>query len=122
MVNLIHHRKDSRSWLLACQVVSLRRAAWSIVLVVPWLLGADDPATKPAVPPPVRAKLMMALLGMVVLGIGLVVAAILGGWMVRRLARHRPAPSGTVDDAWYAKPLVPPPSDEVHEGDGPDAA
>jgi hypothetical protein len=85
-------------------------------LLLPWLLGADDPTPKPALPPLLRAKMMLALLGLVVLGVGLVAAVVLGGWMVRRLARQRPAPSGPVDDAWYAKPLAPPP-DEVDETD-----
>jgi hypothetical protein len=98
-----------------------RRATWSLLLLVPWLLGAEDPLPKATVTPLVRAKLLMALLALVVLGLGLVVAVILGGWMVRRLARQRTAPSGAVDDAWYAKPLVPPPSDDVVEGAGSDA-
>jgi hypothetical protein len=60
-----------------------------------------------AMPPPLRAKLMLALLAIVVLGIGLVLMIVLAGRAVKRLARHR-SPRGTVkDDAWYRKPLEP---------------
>lgn len=72
-----------------------------------------------AMPPPLRAKLMLALLGIVVLGIGLVVMVVLAGRAVKRLARHRRA-SGTVkDDAWYRKPLAPeaPATPASEEGD-----
>lgn len=47
----------------------------------------------------------MALLGIVVLGIGLVLMVMLGGWAVKRLARHRHGPSKPLDDAWYRRPL-----------------
>jgi hypothetical protein len=97
-------------------VAFTRRAAWTLVLAIPWLLGADNPSPKPPLPPIVRTKMMMALLGLVVLGIGLVAAMILGGRMVRRMARQRTAPSGTAEDAWYAKPLPAPPPDEAGEG------
>ncbi|HEV3005967.1 MAG TPA: hypothetical protein VGX78_15980 [Pirellulales bacterium] len=93
-----------------------------IVCLAPWLLGADGPAPKPTLTPLVRAKAMMALLALVVLGIGLVAAVVLGGRMVRRLARQRTAPSGATDDAWYAKPLVPPPADEAENDDEPEPA
>ncbi|HUY32255.1 MAG TPA: hypothetical protein VMV69_05705 [Pirellulales bacterium] len=89
----------------------------SWLFLVPWLLGADDPAPKPDLTPLVRAKMLMALLALTVLGIGLVAAVILGGWMVRRLARQPVSPSRVVDDAWYAKPLVPQPPDELDEHD-----
>jgi hypothetical protein len=58
-----------------------------------------------ALPPPVRAKLMMAILGIVVVGIGLVTMVLLGGRAVKRLARHRSGPSKSLDDAWYKRPL-----------------
>lgn len=56
-------------------------------------------------PLPLRAKLLMALLGIVVLGIGLVVMIVLGARMVKRLARQRREPSKPLDDAWYRRPL-----------------
>lgn len=49
-------------------------------------LGASTP-TGSSIPADTRAKLLMALLGLVVLGIGLVVVVILAGWSVRRLTR-----------------------------------
>jgi hypothetical protein len=119
---VFHPWLQNRATFLSGGPVSARRATLALVLLVPWLLGADETAPKPAVAPLVRAKMLMALLALVVLGIGFVAAVILGGWMVRRLARQPVPPSRVVDDAWYAKPLVPPPSDEVDEGDGPDAA
>ncbi|HVC99210.1 MAG TPA: hypothetical protein VND64_36435 [Pirellulales bacterium] len=115
-------RLKNRARLLTGGAVSARCASLTLVFLVPWLLGADETAPKPALTPLARAKMLMALLALVVLGIGLVAAAILGGWMVRRLTRQPVPPSRVVDDAWYAKPLVPPPSDEVDEGDGTDAA
>ncbi len=121
MVNL-HPWLKHRTTFLHGGAVSARCASWALVFLIPWLLGADETAPKHAVAPLVRAKMLMALLALVVLGIGFVAAVILGGWMVRRLARQPVPPSRVVDDAWYAKPLVPPPTDEVDEGDGPDAA
>ncbi|HET6879097.1 MAG TPA: hypothetical protein VFI31_03015 [Pirellulales bacterium] len=58
-------------------------------------------------PPPVRAKAMMAILGLIVLGIGLIAMVVLGGMIVKRLARHRSRPSEPRDDSWYQKPLEP---------------
>jgi hypothetical protein len=102
-----------------------RLAAVCMLCLVPWFMGADGEAAKP-LPPLLRARAMMALLALVVLGIGLVAGVILGGRMVRRLARQRTTPSGAVDDLWYVKPLVPAPADEVEGGkpdeDEPEAA
>jgi tellurite resistance protein TehA-like permease len=58
-------------------------------------------------PPPLRAKAMMALLGLIVLGIGLIAMVVLGGLIVKRLARHRSRPTEPRDDSWYQKPLEP---------------
>ncbi len=63
------------------------------------------PPLAAVLPPPLRAKLIMAILGIVVLGIGLVAMVVLGGWAVKRLARHRSGPSKPLDDAWYKRPL-----------------
>jgi hypothetical protein len=54
-----------------------------------------------------RAKVVMALLGLVIVGAGLVALAWLGGREVRRIARKRPRATSTHEDAWYRKPLVP---------------
>lgn len=58
----------------------------------------------PRLPPPVR-KAVVALLALVLLGIGLAVMIALGGRIVKRLARHRSGPSNPRDDSWYQKPL-----------------
>jgi hypothetical protein len=60
-----------------------------------------------AIEPLLRAKLLMALLGLIVLGLGLMVLIIMGGRYARRIARTSLPPSQTHDDRWYAKPLVP---------------
>ena len=58
-----------------------------------------------AVEPLLRAKLMMALLALVVLGLGLMTMIVLGGRYARRVARTPLPPSRTHEDRWYAKPL-----------------
>ncbi len=60
-----------------------------------------------AIEPLLRAKLLMALLGLIVLGLGLMVLVIMGGRYAHRIARTSLPPSQTHDDRWYAKPLVP---------------
>lgn len=64
-------------------------------------------------PPPVRAKLILAILGIVALGIGLIAMVILGGIAAKRRARHRCGPSKPLDDAWYKRPLE---SEAPHPG------
>lgn len=54
-----------------------------------------------------RVAVVMALLGLVLVGIGLVALAILGGRYVLREARRMPGPTPRYEDAWYRKPLVP---------------
>ncbi|HEX7376796.1 MAG TPA: hypothetical protein VF278_06775 [Pirellulales bacterium] len=67
-------------------------------------------------PPPVR-KAVVALLALVLLGIGLVVMIALGGRLVKRLVRQRRGPSNPQDDAWYRKPLEPNPSPDMPADD-----
>jgi hypothetical protein len=55
-----------------------------------------------------RAKVLMALLGLVLVGVVLIAAAALGGRHVLRIARMRNRPTPRHDDQWYRKPLVPP--------------
>ena len=57
--------------------------------------------------PQQRAKVLMALVGLVLVGALLVGLAWLGGRHVRRIARKRPRPASRHDDQWYRKPLVP---------------
>jgi hypothetical protein len=58
-----------------------------------------------SLPAPLRAKAMMALLGIIVLGVGLAAMIVLGGRAVKRLARHRSRATSARDDSWYRKPL-----------------
>jgi len=71
-----------------------RATSVSLCMLLPWLMAAEgkeiplgrlDAFT--------RAKMMMAILGLVLLGVGLVVMVMMGGRYVRRLARHRPEPA-----------------------------
>lgn len=70
-----------------------------------------------AIEPMLRAKLMMALLALVVLGLGLMTMIILGGRYARRVARTPLPPSRIHDDRWYAKPLHDSETDQS-SGDG----
>lgn len=81
-----------------------------------------------AIEPMLRAKLMMALLALVVLGLGLMTMIILGGRYARRVARTPLPPSRTHEDRWYAKPLndsetetTSADGDERESGERPDA-
>lgn len=62
-------------------------------VLLPLLMGADEKAAPlDRIDAFTRAKLIMAILGLVLLGVGLVVMVMMGGRYVRRLARHRPEP------------------------------
>jgi hypothetical protein len=75
--------------------------------------------------PPTRAKVLMALLGLVILGFGMMLLAWLGARFARRYRQGpaKPAPSKETpplnEDAWWKKPvsadLRPP---EPRDGDG----
>ena len=69
-----------------------------------------------AAPPLVKAKAMLALLGIVIVGIGLLMMAVLGGGIVRRLARHRAGVSKPLDDPWYKRRLEEKLPDEPSDG------
>ena len=60
-------------------------------------LAVSEPANN--LPPPTRAVAMMALLGILLVGLFLVVAILLGGHWVRRLGKHRRGPSVPPDVA-----------------------
>ena len=62
-----------------------------------------------------RAKVIMALLGLVLVGAALVALVWLGGRRLRRIARERSGPTPPHQDDWYRKPLAPP-NAEPNEG------
>jgi hypothetical protein len=57
--------------------------------------------------PPNRARVLMALLALVLVGAGLVLATIVGGRYLRKIARQTPAKTPRHEDDWYRKPLIP---------------
>jgi cytoskeletal protein RodZ len=74
----------------------------------PWLLWADVEAKKSLwdrLDPVRRAQLLMALLGLLLLGFLLVTLVLWGGRYVRRLARHNRPTKPLESDRWYGKPL-----------------
>jgi hypothetical protein len=74
------------------------------------LVAATDAATRPLIfrlDPELRAKVVMALLAIILVGGLLVAFAILGGRRARRLARERAQSTATHGAAWYQKPLSP---------------
>jgi hypothetical protein len=64
-----------------------------------------------------RAKVLMALLGLVLLGVALVAIAYLGGRYLRRVIQQPVRSTRPRDDDWAAKPLIPPEpvSPQAHE-------
>jgi hypothetical protein len=81
-------------------------ARWS----ADWLLAAEEKQAAPLLmrlDPAVRAKVLMALLGLVLVGLLLVAMAWLGGRHLRRIARKAPTPPVDHRDDWYRKPLTP---------------
>jgi hypothetical protein len=53
-----------------------------------------------------RAVVLMALLGLLIVGAALIGFVYLGGRRLRQIARKRHPPSLPRDDEWYRKPLV----------------
>ena len=89
------------------------------------LLAAAEAAAAPAkqaepllarLSPVERAVVLMALLGLLIVGAALIGFVYLGGRRLRQIARRRHPPSLPRDDEWYRKPLTsnesaPPPGD-----------
>ena len=74
------------------------------------LLFAVDQQAEPLLvrlDPERRAKMLMALVGVVLVGLGLVALAWLGGRRMRRITRKPLPPTQHAQDSWYRKPLVP---------------
>jgi hypothetical protein len=72
-------------------------------------IAVDEPAPLlKRLDPPRRATVVMALVGLVVLGLGLVALVMLGGWFVRRRARQRARPTEARGGSPFAGPMPPP--------------
>jgi hypothetical protein len=90
-----------------------RRTGWWPVAIVwaviPCLLGAAGEAQPRSLPldPETRARVMMSLLAIVILGIALVGFAMVFGHRVRRTARGGIAPSQHRADDWYKETTRP---------------
>jgi len=68
--------------------------------IMPSLMAAAaDAQPIEKLPPPTRVAVIMVLLGLVILGLFIVVAILLGGHWVRRLGKHRRGPSVPPDVA-----------------------
>ena len=57
--------------------------------------------------PESRTKVVMALLGLVLVGVGLVALTMMAGRQVLRIARTSHGPTQRREEEWYRKPLVP---------------
>jgi hypothetical protein len=75
-----------------------------------WLLAAEDPDPKLPInrlDPVTRTKVIMALLGLVILGLGAIVCVRLGGRWVKRVVRSKPdeskTPSAEIPSDWDRK-------------------
>jgi hypothetical protein len=58
--------------------------------------------------PETRAKVLMALLALVLVGIALIALVWIGARYLRRIAHTPPRSTRPHEDDWYRKPLVPP--------------
>lgn len=74
------------------------------------LLAADEPVPTllMRLDPQRRAQVLMALLGLVLVGVGLMVLAYLGGRYLRRVIRNPLRATRPREDDWSRKPLIPP--------------
>lgn len=73
-------------------------------VVVFW---AERTGTHRTLPQTTYARMMLALIGLAILGGGLMLLTWLGGRYVQKLARHKVPSRHHDDDTWYQKPLVP---------------
>lgn len=64
-----------------------------------------------------RAKVLMALLALVLVGLGLVALAWIGGRRLRRVIKQPLKPMRRFDDQWYRKPIAPQESQPPAPGD-----
>jgi hypothetical protein len=94
----------------------------------PWaalLLAADDADAKTGriLDVPTRAKLLMALLGVVVAGLALLFLVMWGGRYVRRIGRDARKSDAAIGAHWFNKPLTDDdgPASEDQSGDEDDS-
>lgn len=85
------------------------------------LLAAAEQKAEPLLvrlDPVSRAKVLMSLLALVLVGIALVATVWLGARHLRRIARKPLRPTQPHEDDWYRKPLIPnePKAPGAHEG------
>jgi len=73
----------------------------------PKLPATNQPADKVVT----RTKGLLALLGLVILGLAMILGVVLGGRYVRRAARHRLPPTRRDTKGWFGRPLITPPSE-----------
>jgi CubicO group peptidase (beta-lactamase class C family) len=90
--------------LIVPAVWSVRSAAATWIQAVA-AADANAPPLLRQLDPRQRARVLMALLGIVLAGVGLIVLAILGGRYVLRLARKRIGPTPPEEDRWYRKSM-----------------
>jgi hypothetical protein len=96
----------------ACDVGRALLADVSLLPAGVSLLAQAAPVDPNKLDPVTRARLMMALTGVVLLGLLLVIVAMLGARWLRRLVRPGASPKRPeIEDKWYAKPLVESPRD-----------
>ena len=88
-----------------------------LALSVAWLMAwpivaaAEEEQARPLLTrldPVSRAKVVMALLALVLSGLAIVGLAWYGARRLRRIARQPARPTVDRQDAWYQKPLTPP--------------
>jgi hypothetical protein len=82
----------------------LWRLGWPAAEPLAWAEVEGQPLLA-RLTPQTRAIVLMALLALVLVGIGLIMMAILGGRHVLREARRLPGPTPRYDDAWARKPI-----------------
>ena len=94
-------------------------ATWAGVPPAGWPLAAAEQAETMLMrlDPANRAKVLMALLALVLVGLGLVAFAWIGGRRLRRVIKQPLKPMRRLEDQWYRKPLAPQDSQPPAPGD-----
>jgi hypothetical protein len=106
---------------LAASLGPLREWTQGVLAATSDVLAETNEKAEPLImrlDPPLRAKVLMALIGLIVVGLGLVLFIILGGQRLRRIAKESPAVTPPGGDEWYRKPLN---GNEPNHGDDANA-